>query len=197
VKRCVLRALRKACPTKPKSIWLTTKTYELAATTATTSISSCSSSVQDDRPQYTGLPEEDEKPRLDEARLQIAMGDIGSQMPLVFLVVGTIAVASSILVACAQSRAPALFLLLTFLCVAVLFVLKSAEFVAAAALVYAGGIMVLFLFVVMLINYRHLPRTGASKVWVAGWCRARDLRAAVRSCAMARMPIRWTIPRRN
>src|SRR6188472_3628834 len=64
----------------------------------------------------------------------------------------------------------ALFLLLTFLCVAVLFVLRSAEFVAAVqVLVYAGGIMVLFLFVVMLINYRHLPEEPmVSKVWLGG-----------------------------
>jgi NADH-quinone oxidoreductase subunit J len=52
----------------------------------------------------------------------------------------------------------ALFLLLTFICVAILFFLAHAEFVGAVQiLVYAGGIMVLFLFVVMLINVRHLP----------------------------------------
>jgi NADH-quinone oxidoreductase subunit J len=100
------------------------------------------------------------------------MGDIGSQMPLlVFMVIGTIAVASSILVVAMRNPVhSALFLLLTFLCVAVLFVLKSAEFVAAVqVLVYAGGIMVLFLFVVMLINYRHLPEEPLlSKVWLAG-----------------------------
>ena len=64
----------------------------------------------------------------------------------------------------------ALFLLLTFLCEAVLFVLKSAEFVAAEqVLVYAGGIMVLFLFVVMLINYRHLPEERVmSPAWLGG-----------------------------
>ena len=100
------------------------------------------------------------------------MGDIGAQMPLlVFLVIGTIAVASSILVVAMRNPVhSALFLLLTFLCVAVLFVMKSAEFVAAVqVLVYAGGIMVLFLFVVMLINYRHLPEERVlSKVWLAG-----------------------------
>ena len=93
-------------------------------------------------------------------------------MPLlVFLVIGTIAVASSILVISMRNPVhSALFLLLTFLCVAVLFVIKSAEFVAAVqVLVYAGGIMVLFLFVVMLINYRHLPEERVlSKFWVAG-----------------------------
>jgi NADH-quinone oxidoreductase subunit J len=100
------------------------------------------------------------------------MGDIGSQMPLlVFMLIGTLAVASSILVVAMRNPVhSALFLLLTFLCVAVLFVMRSAEFVAAVqVLVYAGGIMVLFLFVVMLINYRHLPEERVmSKVWLAG-----------------------------
>jgi NADH-quinone oxidoreductase subunit J len=98
--------------------------------------------------------------------------DIDSQMPLlVFMVIGTIAVASSILVVAMRNPVhSALFLLLTFLCVAVLFVIKAAEFVAAVqVLVYAGGIMVLFLFVVMLINYRHLPEERIlSKVWLGG-----------------------------
>jgi NADH-quinone oxidoreductase subunit J len=78
---------------------------------------------------------------------------------LVFFVVGTIAVASSILVVAMRNPVhSALFLLLTFLCVAVIFILSGAEFVGAVQLlVYAGGIMVLFLFVVMLINVRHLP----------------------------------------
>lgn len=90
---------------------------------------------------------------------------------LVFFVIGTIAVASSILVVVMRNPVhSALFLLLTFLCVAVLFVIKSAEFVAAVqVLVYAGGIMVLFLFVVMLINYRHLPEEKVmSRYWLGG-----------------------------
>lgn len=100
------------------------------------------------------------------------MDELTSNLPLlVFMVVGTIAVASSILVVAMRNPVhSALFLLLTFLCVAVLFVMRSAEFVAAVqVLVYAGGIMVLFLFVVMLINYRHLPQDRVlSKVWLGG-----------------------------
>ncbi|HQR45598.1 MAG TPA: NADH-quinone oxidoreductase subunit J [Thermoanaerobaculia bacterium] len=50
----------------------------------------------------------------------------------------------------------ALFLLLSFVGVAGLFVLASAEFLAAVQiLVYAGGIMVLFLFTIMLVNVRR------------------------------------------
>jgi NADH-quinone oxidoreductase subunit J len=98
-------------------------------------------------------------------------GLTGNIPMLVFLVIGTIAVASSILVVAMRNPVhSALFLLLTFLCVAVLFVIKAAEFVAAVqVLVYAGGIMVLFLFVVMLINYRHLPEERVlSPVWLGG-----------------------------
>jgi NADH-quinone oxidoreductase subunit J len=100
------------------------------------------------------------------------MDAVTAQMPLlVFLVVGTIAVAASILVVAMRNPVhSALFLLLTFLCVAVLFVLRNAEFVAAVqVLVYAGGVMVLFLFVVMLINVRALPDEAVlSRYWKGG-----------------------------
>ena len=49
----------------------------------------------------------------------------------------------------------AIYLVLSFLSVAGLYVQLEAEFVAAVqVLVYAGGIMVLFLFVIMLVNLR-------------------------------------------
>lgn len=52
------------------------------------------------------------------------------------------------------------FLVLDFLCVAALYVTLGAEFVAAIqVLVYAGGIVVLYLFVVMLVNVKRLPET--------------------------------------
>jgi NADH-quinone oxidoreductase subunit J len=51
-----------------------------------------------------------------------------------------------------------LFLVLDFLGVAALYVLLSAEFVAVIqVLVYAGGIVVLYLFVVMLVNLQRPP----------------------------------------
>jgi NADH-quinone oxidoreductase subunit J len=51
-----------------------------------------------------------------------------------------------------------LFLVSNFLCVAVVFVLLGAEFLAIIQiLVYAGGIVVLYLFVVMLVNLRRGP----------------------------------------
>jgi NADH-quinone oxidoreductase subunit J len=52
----------------------------------------------------------------------------------------------------------AIWLVISFLSIAGLYVLLEAEFVAAAqVLVYAGGIMVLFLFVIMLVNLRDAP----------------------------------------
>ncbi len=98
--------------------------------------------------------------------------DLTANIPfLVFFVIGTIAVASSILVVAMRNPVhSALFLLLTFICVAVLFIMKEAEFVAAVqVLVYAGAIMVLFLFVIMLINVRHLPEEKVvSPMWLGG-----------------------------
>ncbi len=50
------------------------------------------------------------------------------------------------------------FLVLNFLCVAVLYVVLQAEFLAVIqVLVYAGGIVVLYLFVVMLVNLKRPP----------------------------------------
>ena len=51
-----------------------------------------------------------------------------------------------------------LFLVLDFLFVAALYVLLGAPFLAAIqVLVYAGGIVVLYLFVVMLVNLKRPP----------------------------------------
>lgn len=49
-----------------------------------------------------------------------------------------------------------LFLVANFLCVAVVYVMLAAEFLAVIqVLVYAGGIVVLYLFVVMLVNLKR------------------------------------------
>jgi NADH-quinone oxidoreductase subunit J len=67
------------------------------------------------------------------------------------VVVGAVGV-----VAMRQPVHSALFLLLSFFGVAALFITLSAEFLAAVqVLVYAGGIMVLFLFTIMLVNVRR------------------------------------------
>jgi NADH-quinone oxidoreductase subunit J len=50
------------------------------------------------------------------------------------------------------------FLVANFLCVAILYVVLAAEFLAVIqVLVYAGGIVVLYLFVVMLVSLKGMP----------------------------------------
>jgi NADH-quinone oxidoreductase subunit J len=50
------------------------------------------------------------------------------------------------------------FLVLNFLAIAVMYVVLGAEFLAVIqVLVYAGGIVVLYLFVVMLVNLKRAP----------------------------------------
>jgi NADH-quinone oxidoreductase subunit J len=65
----------------------------------------------------------------------------------------------------------AISLLLTFLSVAALFLLRQAEFVGIVQIfVYGGGIMVLFLFVIMLVNLHRLPEIhlfGGQSLWAA------------------------------
>ncbi len=51
-----------------------------------------------------------------------------------------------------------LFLVADFLCIAALYVLQAAQFLAVIqVVVYAGGIVVLYLFVVMLVNLKRPP----------------------------------------
>src|SRR5437870_606736 len=64
----------------------------------------------------------------------------------------------------------AMFLVLTIVSLAGLFVLLHAYFLAAVQiLVYAGAVMVLFLFVIMLLNLKSEERRKANKFgWVTG-----------------------------
>jgi NADH-quinone oxidoreductase subunit J len=79
----------------------------------------------------------------------------------IFAIFALVAVVCAISVVLARNPIhSALFLLAAFLMVAGIFFLQSAEFVGAVQiLVYAGGIMVLFLFVIMLVNVQRLPQT--------------------------------------
>ena len=59
----------------------------------------------------------------------------------------------------------AMFLILSFLCMAGLYLLLHAVFIAAIqVLVYAGAVMVLFLFVIMLLNLQESGRRRARKL---------------------------------
>lgn len=71
VKRCMFCGLcEEACPTKPKSIWLTTKTYELASYDRNDLYFNMQQlEYWEGRPQYTGLPTEEESKKLDAAKL--------------------------------------------------------------------------------------------------------------------------------
>ena len=71
-----------------------------------------------------------------------------------FWIMALLSVGAAILMVVNQNPVrSALFLVLTFLAVAVFYVTLSAQFIAAVQIiVYAGAIMVLFLFVIMLLN---------------------------------------------
>lgn len=71
-----------------------------------------------------------------------------------FYVLGTVAVASAILVVTRRSAVlSALSLVLNFICLAGLYLTLNAQFIAVIQIiVYAGAIMVLFVFVIMLLN---------------------------------------------
>ena len=77
---------------------------------------------------------------------------------LLFYLFAALAVLSAILVVSLRNPMYSAFALLTsFLAVAALFFLRHAEFLAVVQIfVYGGGIMVLFLFVIMLVNLHRL-----------------------------------------
>lgn len=87
--------------------------------------------------------------------------------PIVFGILAILLIASGFGVILARSPIrSALFLVLALFFLAVEFLLLDAQLVAALqVIVYAGAIVVLFLFVIMLLNLQHEPgtiaRTGA------------------------------------
>jgi len=76
---------------------------------------------------------------------------------LIFSILAIVAVVCSIMVICQKNPvASALFLIATMVSLAILFLLLNAPFLAVIQIiVYAGAIMVLFLFVIMLLNLRR------------------------------------------
>jgi len=76
---------------------------------------------------------------------------------IIFFLLAVMVVVAAILVVTSKNPvASALFLILVMCCLAGLFVLLGAIFLAALqVIVYAGAIMVLFLFVIMLLNLRR------------------------------------------
>lgn len=76
---------------------------------------------------------------------------------LVFYALAAVILVTGVLVVTASNMVySVLFLVVNFLAVGILYVLQRAEFLAVIQiLVYAGGIVVLYLFVVMLVNLRQ------------------------------------------
>jgi NADH-quinone oxidoreductase subunit J len=87
-----------------------------------------------------------------------------------FFVCGVIAIAGAlILIVAKEPIHSALALVLTMMALAVLYLLLGAEFIAAVQIiVYAGAIMVLFVFVIMLLNAGVEERTNFSRLAWAG-----------------------------
>jgi NADH-quinone oxidoreductase subunit J len=77
---------------------------------------------------------------------------------LLFYLFAVLALVSAVMVVSLRNPMYSAFsLLVTFLSMAALFVLRHAEFLAVVQVfVYGGGIMVLFLFVIMLVNLHRL-----------------------------------------
>jgi len=89
---------------------------------------------------------------------------------IMFFVFAAIAVAGAILLIAAREPIhSALALILVMVALAALYLLLGAEFIAAVQIiVYAGAVMVLFVFVIMLLNAGVEERTNWSKIapWV-------------------------------
>ena len=111
---------------------------------------------------------------------------------LLFLVFALGAVSTA--VSCVLSVNPirsALFLVLNLFCVAVLYLLLNAYFLAAVQIiVYAGAIMVLFLFVIMLLNLGS-PERSPDKLQ---WQQPVALGAGILLAAMLSVTIASSIP---
>ena len=99
---------------------------------------------------------------------------------VIFFLLAIVAVAAGVGVIAQRSAVrSALFLLVNFCCLAGLYILLNAQFVAAVqVIIYAGAIVVLFLFVVMLLGMERAeespsPASGSGAglrrmQWIAG-----------------------------
>jgi NADH-quinone oxidoreductase subunit J len=92
-------------------------------------------------------------------------------LPLIlFFVLALMAVAgATVLILAREPIHSALALVLVMISLAVLYLLLGAEFIAAVQIiVYAGAVMVLFVFVIMLLNAGVEDRTHVSKIatWI-------------------------------
>lgn len=105
---------------------------------------------------------------MQQTSLSMAHGSLPLLYTFHFYLFGLIAVVSALLFVTRKSPvAAALWLVNTMFCLAALYVLLDAQFIGAIqVLVYAGAIMVVFLFVIMLLN---LGQGVVSDMRKLGW----------------------------
>src|SRR5262245_52839276 len=116
-----------------------------------------------------------------------------------FYLFGLIAIASALLFVTRKSPvAAALWLVNTMFCLAALYVMLDAQFIGVIqVLVYAGAIMVVFLFVIMLLNLGR--GEGTTDIRSVGWKIAAGavgiaMLAEVFTLTKAKTPINLTLP---
>lgn len=126
-------------------------------------------------------------------------GDFTLVFTFHFYLFGIIAIVSALLFVTRKSPvAAALWLVNTMFCLAALFVLLDAQFIGAIqVLVYAGAIMVVFLFVIMLLNLGHPSELADARS--AGWKLAAGivgiaLLAEVFALTRTRVPAQLSLP---
>lgn len=87
---------------------------------------------------------------------------------LFFILVGAICVAAAVgVVASNKPVHSALFLLAQFAMLAALYITMDAQFLGAAQIIiYAGGIVILILFVIMLLGSEAIETRAAHRIWV-------------------------------
>ena len=107
---------------------------------------------------------------------------------VLFLIIGALSITAAAMMLLTENAVhSALFLILNFMCVAFMFVMLDAGFLAIVQVaVYAGAIMVLFLFVIMLLGAEKVvgkdvpvfrwvpwsevaPRSRANVSWYPQW----------------------------
>ena len=91
---------------------------------------------------------------------------------VIFFILAVVAVAAGVGVIAQRSAVrSALFLLVNFCCLAGLYILLNAQFVAVVqVIIYAGAVVVLFLFVIMLLGIERAEESPDPRPyqWIAG-----------------------------
>lgn len=86
---------------------------------------------------------------------------------ILFIILAVVAIAAALAMVLSRNAVhSALFLVLNFVTIAILYIVLNAPFIAMVQItVYAGAIMVLFLFVIMLLGAERLPSVVGGFGW--------------------------------